>query len=638
MKKAISAVVAALIVTLALFESSVGADARLFDAIRANDIPAVKALLASGVSPHASDEAGVPPLMYGAAFSSIEVMRVLLDAGAGVDAVNKSGSTALMWAAAEPAKVRLLLERGATPNARSQTGTTALMVAARQQATVSIQELLAHAALTGPAPAEAAVLGRIAYTRDTPAVLDVLTQPGIDLKPLNAVGPSLLFVNLLSAEMVLRLLRTGVTGHAPFRLGVGSTTMPLLGMAAFHGNLDVVRAMIDSGADANLRGSRGFTPLMMAAAGDVPNPSVVRLLMEKGAKLDERDENGMTALDWAVTQGDTPIARLLRDLDAPTQAAIAPAPPPVSKPRAPRDAVAAALARLQLASPGFSKGTRCISCHHQSLPAVAVALARARGVPVDATLATHPGEATLRDWGPRAERSQLGEGLLAIGASDIAYGLWQFAEEGVRPNRVIDSVVVGLAHAQRADGTWRISDVRAPLADGSPIHFTALAIRGLKHYAPPALRHMIDARVVRAVQSLRSSTPKDTQDEAFKLLGLVWSGASQREISEQARRIGDLQRLSGGWGQLPTMAPDAYATGQALHALAESGASASAAYQKGVQYLLTTQFEDGTWFVRSRAFGFQPYFDAGFPHGRDQFISAAATAWAAMALTSTVGR
>ena len=56
------------------------------------------------------------------------------------------------------------------------------------------------------------------------------------------------------------------------------------------------------------------------------------------------------------------------------------------------------------------------------------------------------------------------------------------------------------------------------------------------------------------------------------------------------------------------------------------------AYQKGVQYLLRTQLEDGSWFMRSRAFAFQPYFETGFPHGTNQFISAAATSWATMAL------
>jgi hypothetical protein len=37
---------------------------------------------------------------------------------------------------------------------------------------------------------------------------------------------------------------------------------------------------------------------------------------------------------------------------------------------------------------------------------------------------------------------------------------------------------------------------------------------------------------------------------------------------------------------------------------------------------------DGTWFVKSRAFPVQPYFETGFPHGRNQFISTAAIALA----------
>lgn len=59
----------------------------------------------------------------------------------------------------------------------------------------------------------------------------------------------------------------------------------------------------------------------------------------------------------------------------------------------------------------------------------------------------------------------------------------------------------------------------------------------------------------------------------------------------------------------------------------------SAAYQRGVEYLLRTQLEDGTWFMQTRAFAFQPHVDTGFPHGANQFIAAAATSWAAIALT-----
>ncbi len=95
-----------------------------------------------------------------------------------------------------------------------------------------------------------------------------------------------------------------------------------------------------------------------------------------------------------------------------------------------------------------------------------------------------------------------------------------------------------------------------------------------------------------------------------------------------------MQRADGGWSQIPTLASDAYATGQALTALAESGAlkPTDPVYQKGVRFLLGTQLEDGSWYVRTRAVPVQPYFDSEFPHGKDQFISAAATNWATMAL------
>jgi len=55
-------------------------------------------------------------------------------------------------------------------------------------------------------------------------------------------------------------------------------------------------------------------------------------------------------------------------------------------------------------------------------------------------------------------------------------------------------------------------------------------------------------------------------------------------------------------------------------------------YQRGVRYLLDTQLEDGSWFAKSRSVPLQPYFDNGFPHKTDQWISAAATNWATMAL------
>jgi hypothetical protein len=93
------------------------------------------------------------------------------------------------------------------------------------------------------------------------------------------------------------------------------------------------------------------------------------------------------------------------------------------------------------------------------------------------------------------------------------------------------------------------------------------------------------------------------------------------------------QRPDGGWSDLDSMESSAFATGKSLYALQTAGVPASdAAYRRAVKFLLDTQNEDGSWYVRTRAMAFQPYFDAGFPHGFDQWISAAGTSWATLAL------
>ena len=65
---------------------------------------------------------------------------------------------------------------------------------------------------------------------------------------------------------------------------------------------------------------------MLAAASDRPNPAIVRLLLDGGARPDARDDMGRSALDWALLQGDTEIARLLRRAGTPAGPALPPAP------------------------------------------------------------------------------------------------------------------------------------------------------------------------------------------------------------------------------------------------------------------------------------------------------------------------
>lgn len=124
----------------------------------------------------------------------------------------------------------------------------------------------------------------------------------------------------------------------------------------------------------------------------------------------------------------------------------------------------------------------------------------------------------------------------------------------------------------------------------------------------------------------------------MRLLGLKWAGATPNTIAKSAAAIAATQAASGGWRQNPNLPEDAYATGQALYALHEAGGMpvTDPVYQKGVAYLLNTQHPDGSWHVRSRSPKFQPYFQSGFPHDHDQWISSAGTGWATMALALAV--
>jgi squalene cyclase len=148
-------------------------------------------------------------------------------------------------------------------------------------------------------------------------------------------------------------------------------------------------------------------------------------------------------------------------------------------------------------------------------------------------------------------------------------------------------------------------------------------------------------RIAKRIDTVRAwllKTPaKDTEDRVFRLGALHAAGVRGEELQ---KAVGDLiktQRDDGGWGQLDRMDSDAYATGSALVFLHRAGGlpTNDDVYRHGVAFLLKTQKEDGSWYVHSRSKPFQLYYESGFPHGDDQYISMAATSWAVTALALT---
>ena len=128
---------------------------------------------------------------------------------------------------------------------------------------------------------------------------------------------------------------------------------------------------------------------------------------------------------------------------------------------------------------------------------------------------------------------------------------------------------------------------------------------------------------------------QNQRNRTFRVFGLAWAGGSASALANAVKELQATQCADGGWADNPYMSTTAYATGEALVALHRAGVPLTdPAWRKGVQFLLRTQTDDGSWFVKSHSYGTQPYFDDGFPHGTDQWISASGTNWAVMALTA----
>ncbi|MFO0810341.1 MAG: ankyrin repeat domain-containing protein [Gemmataceae bacterium] len=607
---------------------------RLMDVLRGGDRAAVRKLLRE--QPRAATRkgpGGATPLMYAALYGEAEEVRLLLAAGADANARNEAGATALMWAVDDLDKTRLLLRHGADPNACSDDGRTPILVATAWARSYEIVKLLLDRG-ANPSQVVNTYRGpvnplRQAAEKGDEGVLRLLLDRGADAKAQGGVLPLVAATGAQDNHCMDLLLRSADrSALKAVATLIGPPFTPSQGLRGPRS----VKNLVDHGADLAARDDAGRTALMLAVSSDDVSVETVETMIQLGADVNASTPGGRTALDFARQHGTTPVVDLL--VKAGAKAGRGSGPPEVKpKPAAsPRAAVERALPLLQRADVTFFRKAGCVSCHHNALTAMTVSAARKAGIPVDERAARNQ----RRDIGAYAEvwRERALQGSGIPGDSDtVGYILAGLAAEEYPPDPATDALARYLKNDQLPDGRSRINANRPPL-ESSEIELTALAVRALRSYAPQAQRHEYEKAVWRAADWLRTARPRTTTDRAFQLLGLIWAGDDKDALQKAARELLAEQRDNGGWGQLSSLTSDAYATGQALVALRESGAIAvtDPAYKRGVEYLLSTQLEDGSWYVRSRAIPFQPYFESGFPHGQDQWISVAATNWATTAL------
>ncbi len=241
-------------------------------------------------------------LLEAAGQGQCEQVRRLLEAGADLQTINKSGWTALHCAAhgGNVCTLSLLLNRGADVQAHTREGATALTLAAWLGGPEAVRLLLDWGAGQDPQELQAAL--RATMYDNGQASIPLLVEVGAKI----GFGDAIVLVD---ASAVSKFLHEGADAN-----DCGEAYPPLLlalTSQAWSGYIErVMRLLLEYGADVNGTTPEGKTALMSAAL--LGYVEIVRLLLEYGADVHVHDPRNQTALYYAGKGGCQEVVEMLQ--------------------------------------------------------------------------------------------------------------------------------------------------------------------------------------------------------------------------------------------------------------------------------------------------------------------------------------
>nr|AKD28028.1 ankyrin repeat domain protein [Glypta fumiferanae]AKD28030.1 ankyrin repeat domain protein [Glypta fumiferanae] len=255
---------------LSQFDEWSGGYRLLREALKGKHRTIAKLLLESGSRVNSEYESNNSPLHFAVLSEDAQIVSMLLDRCADVDAKNNYSKTALYLAV-----VRKNL--------------TIAELLLNKNANVNLSDRLCRSALYR------------AVEMRNPEMTELLLRRGSydDSKALDGMNPLYLAIEHKNVRIVEDFLNSG-----PFvNLTSGKYGETPLHHAATHGNEDIVKLLIDRGANVSARNERGLMPIHLAATAK--NDDIVEILLKRSViDADARNDCGKTLLNIIIEQLD----------------------------------------------------------------------------------------------------------------------------------------------------------------------------------------------------------------------------------------------------------------------------------------------------------------------------------------------
>lgn len=297
--------------------------AALLSAAEAGDIGRARAYLAARADVNAVDADGTTALHWSVRRQLTALTTQLLRAGAAADEANRLGVRPLHLAIAnaDEGTVELLLAAGADPDSTDAAGETCMMMAIRVRNLPVLRALVDRGAKVGLAETGYGQTPLMFAAREglAPAVKLLLERGArVDVQTRKGVEPSFRLPGTNSGSKGAGIVRGGWPARGERDPVPGAKTALLY--AARDDHADVVRLLLDAGANIEQADANGETPLLMALINGALDSA--NLLVERGANVRASDWYGQTPLFAAVDLRNLDVAGPTRDNGVDRQAAL----------------------------------------------------------------------------------------------------------------------------------------------------------------------------------------------------------------------------------------------------------------------------------------------------------------------------